>query len=367
MFSLSLVGAVKATIKDGGDTATGTIIDDDAPPPPPPQLVLVPSDNPKDEGDGGPTTYEYTVYRLGDTSGTSTVDVLFNPDNDDPALQATDAADFIFAPGEETQIVTYEVSGDTDVESDEAFTLMLDNPEGAEISGAFRTATGTILNDDVPPTVISGTEGNDSIIPRFVSRGVTGGGPSEADDIINALAGNDLVSGSGGNDVIDGGANNDLLFGGSGDDTLNGGGGHDMLIGGSNNDVLNGGADDDTLLGGSGDDQLTGGGGNDALIGGSGNDTFVFKAVDDDSGQDTIRLFNAAEDTIAFEDYGEKLDSFSDLDTNANNVLDEGDANVSVEAGDTVIDLGGQTDGETEGTLKLVGVTGLDADDMSFS
>jgi len=93
----------------------------------------------------------------------------------------------------------------------------------------------------------------------------------------------------------------------------------------------------------------------------------VFKAVDGDSGQDTIRLFNAAEDTLAFENYGEKLDSFSDLDTNANGELDDGDANVSVDAGDTVIDLGGQTDEESGGTLTLVGVTGLEADDMSFS
>ena len=64
---------------------------------------------------------------------------------------------------------------------------------------------------------------------------------------------------------------------------------------------------------------------------------------------------------------GERLDAFSDLDTNANGVLDEGDANVSVDAGDTIIDLGGQTDGESEGTLKLVGLTGLEVDDMSFS
>ena len=83
--------------------------------------------------------------------------------------------------------------------------------------------------------------------------------------------------------------------------------------------------------------------------------------------QDTIRLFNAAEDTLAFENYGEKLDAFSDLDTSGNVVLDGADAHVSVDAGDTVIDLGGQTDGTSGGILTLVGVTGLEADHMSFS
>ncbi len=111
---------------------------------------------------------------------------------------------------------------------------------------------------------------------------------------------------------------------------------------------------------------MSGGSGNDALIGGSGNDAFVYTAADGDAGQDTIRLFNADEDTLRFEDYGESLDAFSDLDTNANGELDDGDANVSVDAGDTVIDLGGQTNGESGGTLTLVGVTGLEADDMSF-
>ena len=71
--------------------------------------------------------------------------------------------------------------------------------------------------------------------------------------------------------------------------------------------------------------------------------------------------------TKSFENYGERLDAFSDLDTSGNGVLDDGDAHVAVDAGNTVIDLGGQTDGESGGTLTLVGVTGLEADDFSFS
>ncbi len=140
----------------------------------------------------------------------------------------------------------------------------------------------------------------------------------------------------------------EVLDGTDGDNVLQGGEGDDALSGRSGDDTLDGGAGDDILAGGSGDDTLAGGG-------------------DDDSGHDTIRLFNAAEDTLTFEEYGERLNAFSDLDTNTNGVLDDGDAHISVNAGDTVIDLGGQTDGESEGTIKLVGVTGLEADDMAFS
>ena len=47
-----------------------------------------------------------------------------------------------------------EVSGDTDIEPDETFTLRLDNPVGAELS-AFLTAEGKIVNDDVAAPVIT--------------------------------------------------------------------------------------------------------------------------------------------------------------------------------------------------------------------
>jgi Ca2+-binding RTX toxin-like protein len=253
------------------------------------------------------------------------------------------------------------IQGDGTAELDETFFVNLSNPVNDVIADGQGEAT--IIDDDGAlnhtgtnaDEVFDGTDGDDILM----------GG--NGDDALTGAAGDDVLTGGSGDDAIDGGAGDDILAGGSGDDTLTDSAGDDILGGGSGNDVLEGGAGDDTLSGGSGDDQLSGGAGNDALIGGSGSDTFVFTAADGDSGQDTIRLFNPDVDSLAFEEYGESLNAFSDLDTNANGVLDGGDAHVSVDAGDTVIDLGGQTDGESGGILTLVGVTGLEADHMSFS
>ena len=267
-----------------------------------------------------------------------------------------------FASGETVQEIRVPITGDGAVEPNESFFVNLSNPVNDVIADGQGEAT--ILDDDgssVDQTATSAGEVFDGTDGDDVLQGGNG------DDALSGLEGDDTLSGRGGDDTLDGGSGDDILAGGSGDDTLTGVEDDDMLAGGSGNDVLEGGAGNDTMTGGSGDDQLSGGAGNDALIGGSGNDTFVFRAADGDSGQDTIRLFNADEDTLRFEEYGERLDAFSDLDSNTNGELDEADAHVSVDAGNTVIDLGGQTNGESGGTLTLVGVTGLDPDDMSFS
>jgi serralysin len=317
-----------------------------------------------DEGNDGSTTEAVFEVSLS-TPVAETVTVDFATE-DGTATAGTDytAVDgtLTFDPGVTEQEVRVPITGDAAIEPNESFFVNLSNPVNDVIADGRGQAT--IVDDDgdalnAPGTsadeVFDGTDGDD----------VLQGG--DGDDGLTGAAGDDALTGGAGDDAIDGGAGDDILAGGSGDDTLDGGGDDDVLGGGSGNDELQGGAGDDTLAGGSGDDQLSGGAGNDALIGGSGNDTFVFKAADGDAGNDTIRLFNADEDTLSFEDYGESLNAFSDLDTNTNGVLDDGDAHVSVDAGNTVIDLGGQTEGESEGTLTLVGITGLVADDMSFS
>jgi Ca2+-binding RTX toxin-like protein len=316
------------------------------------------------EGDSGTTTDAVFTVSLstpvGDTVTVdyATADGTATAGSDYTAVDGT----LTFEPGETAQEVRVPITGDGAIEPNESFFVNLSNPVNDVIADGQGEAT--IVDDDgdalnapgiSADEVFDGTDGDD------VLQG------SDGDDALNGLEGDDVLSGRGGDDTLDGGAGDDILAGGSGDDTLDGGGDDDVLGGGSGNDELNGGAGNDSLAGGSGDDQLSGGAGNDTLIGGSGNDRFVFTAADEDSGQDTIRMFNAGEDTLAFEDYGERLDAFSDLDTNTNGVLDDGDANVSVDAGNTVIDLGGQTDGAIAGTLTLAGVTGLVADDMAFS
>jgi predicted extracellular nuclease len=112
-------------------------------------LAIAPTDADQAEGDADNTSFTFTVTRSGDTTGTTSVDF---------AVTSTeaDAADFggtlpsgtvNFAANETSQVVTVDVSGDTDSEPNENFTVTLSNPSGgATITTA--TANGTIQNDD---------------------------------------------------------------------------------------------------------------------------------------------------------------------------------------------------------------------------
>lgn len=73
---------------------------------------------------------------------------------------------------------------------------------------------------------------------------------------------------------LSGSDGNDKLYGHAGDDMLTGGGGDDMLWGGSGDDILRGDAGNDTLYGEAGNDRLYGGGGDDVMYGGGGINTF---------------------------------------------------------------------------------------------
>jgi Ca2+-binding RTX toxin-like protein len=364
-FKVVLSDPVNGIITD--KDANGIIRNDDTTPA---QLAITPEALSQNEGDSGTTAYSFTVTRSGNTDGEITVDFTVTPigaDADDFVGGLPAGGTLTFADGVTEQTVTVNVAGDTDLEPNEGFEVVLANPS-ANTDIVQALARGRIVNDndssDNDDDVLTGTSGDDVLNGGSGDDTLTGAG---GDDALTGGSGDDLLSGGSGNDLLTGRTGDDNLSGGSGDDQLRGGRDNDSLSGGSGNDVLAGGAGDDNLSGGSGDDQLSGGRGNDSLNGGSGNDTFVFTGADGNSGHNTIRLFNADEDTLRFEDYGESLNTFSDLDTNANSVLEEGDAHVSIQAGNTVIDLGGQTDGESEGTLTLVGVTGLEADDMSFS
>ena len=127
--------------------------------------------------------------------------------------------------------------------------------------------------------IYTGTAGNDTIIPGFISPGVTPNPvfstPSNAADTIFGLAGNDTLDGGGGNDFIDGGSGNDLLNGGDGNDTLVGGGGNDTASGGAGDDrIFSSGFG--TYNGGAGNDEIHAGNGfPEVLNGGVGVDTLV--------------------------------------------------------------------------------------------
>ena len=151
-FTVTLSNATNgASIPAAGDSADGTIQNDDVVTP---TFTIAAVNAVQAEGDGGTTAFTFEVTRAGDTSVANDVDYAVSGD--------VDAADFggtlpsgtlNFAAGETTQTITLDVSGDTDVEADEDFTVELSNPtNGAEL-GAASSADGTIQNDDAPPTI----------------------------------------------------------------------------------------------------------------------------------------------------------------------------------------------------------------------
>ena len=115
-------------------------------------LAIAATDAAKVEGNSGLTPFTFTVTRTG--TGATTVDFAVTAAATSPAA-ATDFEGGAFAMGQvsftatdgATKMITVNVNGDTDVESDEGFVVTLSSPTGgATITTA--AANGTIQNDD---------------------------------------------------------------------------------------------------------------------------------------------------------------------------------------------------------------------------
>ena len=179
LLSLSLSGAVGATVDDG--TGTGAIHDNE----PPPKLTI--RGNSAVEGD--PLVFDVTLSpAVGVTVSTDYLTELF-PYKAPPALkQAESGTDYVsqsgtlvFSPGETSKTVSVVVSDDTDVEPDEAVVVTLRSPLNAVFRQRAATGPacpwsvcrseccdcGTILNDDVAAS----TEILLSATPSAVSEG----------------------------------------------------------------------------------------------------------------------------------------------------------------------------------------------------
>lgn len=299
----------------------------------PPKFSIAAVAATKPEGSSGNTVFTFLVSRDGGPSSSASVDYAVTGSGS----QVADAADFggilpsgtlNFANGESSKTITINVSGDSNVESNEGFTVTLSNPSDG-FTLTTPSATGTILADDFAglsytatgDTVLSAivlANGHlqvmldsvvqDDVDPVIIQSLIIVGG--DADDIIDlsrlsssmyshlmnvtliAGAGDDTVRGTFLSETISGGAGNDSLRGGDGNDLLIGDEGSDTLDGEDGNDDLRGGIGNDSLLGGFGIDSLIGDNGNDTLAGEKGND-FLSGGLGDDSlsgGDGTDRL-----------------------------------------------------------------------------
>jgi len=152
---VKLVNPVGRVTLGSQQTATLTIINDDISIPS--ILAFSSSSYSANEGNSGsPNQVVATVQRTGSSEGAVSVQVQL-----DTSSTATVTEDYInnqpvtinFASGESSKTVSIPIVGDTVVEPDEQINLKLVNPVGRGILGNQPTASFTIINDDILPTV----------------------------------------------------------------------------------------------------------------------------------------------------------------------------------------------------------------------
>lgn len=114
----------------------------------------------KNEGNSGLTSFNFTVKREGDLSGTSSVDWGSTASYDDALSKysSVSPSDFgllsfprgtiTFLPGESVKTITLDVKGDGLIELDEEFIVLLTTSTGADVAVGFGSAKAKILNDD---------------------------------------------------------------------------------------------------------------------------------------------------------------------------------------------------------------------------
>ena len=131
-----------------------------------PTVAIAATDADQLEGDSGTAAFTFTVTRS-QTNGAASVDYAVSS-------SVADANDFDggvlpsgtvnFAEGEAAQDIEILVSGDTDIETSEDFTVTLSN-SSAGLTIETATADGTIQNDDLPLTLISAIQGSSDASP----------------------------------------------------------------------------------------------------------------------------------------------------------------------------------------------------------
>lgn len=141
-FHITLSNPVNAAIGDGA--AVGSIINDDGPP----QVSL--GNASALEGDSGTSSLTFTVSLDKPATATVTFDYATSDDT------ATAGVDYAATTGSGTiplgglsATFTVDIFGDTDIEPNEVFNLVLSNITGADVADS--SGVGSIGNDDLPP------------------------------------------------------------------------------------------------------------------------------------------------------------------------------------------------------------------------
>ncbi len=146
-FTVMLSNAMGATIAD--DTGVGTITNDDA-------ATISIDDVTADEGDSGTTPFAFTVTLDAEVdTGVSFIfgvsDNTANGVDGDYTHLGLTTRNFSSVTAGSTETITVQVNGDTKIEADEVFVVVLGSVSagGRNVTFSDRRGVGTITNDDV--------------------------------------------------------------------------------------------------------------------------------------------------------------------------------------------------------------------------
>jgi uncharacterized repeat protein (TIGR01451 family) len=160
-FHVDLTTPSGAIILD--NQGTGTIVDDDSAP-----TVSIGDATQNPEGNSGTTTLNLPVTLSAASGKTITVNYATSFGSASAGADyTTQTGTLTFNPSVTSQNVGVPIVGDTIDENDETFTVTLSTPSNVAINDG--TATGTITDDDDPPTIavndVSVNEGNSGTTP----------------------------------------------------------------------------------------------------------------------------------------------------------------------------------------------------------
>ena len=143
---IKLSSPSNATIAEGKNAATGTIMDDDAS-----RLSIKARSATVDEGD--PLIFTVTLEPPIDDEQVTVEAVTVGTATAGTDYTAVAAGTLTFAPDETSKTITVVVKGDDESEGDETVVIRLTSPSKAAIAEGKGTAAGTIIDDDTLPRV----------------------------------------------------------------------------------------------------------------------------------------------------------------------------------------------------------------------